>query len=73
MGLICPTCFDSFDLGQIRVSRKVGKEYNMPVIYYFQLLAMAQGATPEEVGIKYHKIMPESFLEKISTKETVQA
>jgi heterodisulfide reductase subunit B len=73
MGLICPTCFDSFDLGQIRVSRKVGKEYNMPVIYYFQLLAMAQGATPEEVGIKYHKIMPESFLEKISIKESVQA
>jgi heterodisulfide reductase subunit B len=71
MGLICPTCFDSFDLGQIRVSRKVGKEFNVPVIYYFQLLALAQGAKPEDVGIKYHKIMPGTFLEKLRVSETV--
>ena len=65
LGLICPTCFDSFDLGQIRVARKVNKEYNLPVIYYFQMLALAQGATLEEVGIKYHKILPREFVVKL--------
>jgi heterodisulfide reductase subunit B len=69
LGLICPTCFDSFDLGQIRVSRKVGKKFEMPVLYYFQLLALAQGATPHEIGIKYHKIMPQIFLEKLQPVE----
>ncbi|UCF65790.1 MAG: CoB--CoM heterodisulfide reductase subunit B [bacterium] len=65
LGLICPTCFDSFDLGQIRVARKVNKEYNLPVIYYFQMLALAQGASLEEVGIKYHKILPREFVMKL--------
>ncbi len=69
LGLICPTCFDSFDLGQIRVARKVDKEFQIPVIYYFQLLAIAQGASPEEVGINYHKIMPEEFLAKLKKTE----
>lgn len=71
LGLICPTCFDSFDLGQIRVSRKVGKEYQVPVIYYFQLLALAQGAKLEDVGIKYHKIMPTRFLDKLKHLELI--
>ena len=66
LGLICPTCFDSFDVGQIRVSRHFGKKFEIPVIYYFQLLALAQGASPQEVGIQYHKIMPEKFQEKLS-------
>jgi heterodisulfide reductase subunit B len=66
LGLICPTCFDSFDVGQLRVSRSFGKEYKIPIIYYFQLLAIAQGATPEQVGIQYHKILSDSFQEKIS-------
>ena len=33
MGLICPTCFSSFDLGQIMVGRKKGTTFNIPVIY----------------------------------------
>jgi heterodisulfide reductase subunit B len=65
LGLICPTCFDSFDVGQLRVSRYFQKDIQIPVIYYFQLLALAQGATIEKVGVPYHKIMPQSFVEKL--------
>ncbi|MEE9118819.1 MAG: CoB--CoM heterodisulfide reductase iron-sulfur subunit B family protein [Calditrichia bacterium] len=65
LGLICPTCFDSFDIGQIRVSRKFNKKYGIPVVYLFQLLALTQGASTEQVGIQFHKIMPEEFLEKL--------
>jgi len=73
LGLICPTCFDSFDIGQIRVSRKFKTKYNIPVIYFFQLLALAQGAKPEQVGLKYHKIMTDDFMEKMTAKEAVPA
>ncbi len=65
LGLICPTCFDSFDIGQLRISRKFKKDFQIPVLYYFQLLALAQGATVEDVGINFHKIMPDKFLEKL--------
>jgi heterodisulfide reductase subunit B len=56
MGLICPTCFSSFDLGQIFIARQKGKEFNIPVIYYFQLLGLAQGLAPEEVGLHLHRV-----------------
>ncbi|UCD64071.1 MAG: CoB--CoM heterodisulfide reductase subunit B [Candidatus Zixiibacteriota bacterium] len=56
MGLICPTCFDEFDLGQIVLGRKLKKTFDIPVVYYFQLLGVAQGFSPEEVGLNMHKV-----------------
>lgn len=70
MGLICPTCFSSFDLGQIMISRKKGKNYNIPVIYLFQLLGLAQGLTAEQVGLHIHRIKADKVLERI--KENVK-
>lgn len=63
MGLICPTCFDEFDLGQIILGRKLEKEFNLPIVYYFQLLGMAQGLKPEEVGLQYHKVKSGKLME----------
>ncbi|MGB7062085.1 MAG: CoB--CoM heterodisulfide reductase iron-sulfur subunit B family protein, partial [Candidatus Zixiibacteriota bacterium] len=34
MGLICPTCFDEFDLGQIKLARKYNGDLKIPIIYY---------------------------------------
>lgn len=65
MGLICPTCFNSFDLGQMMIARKMKREFNMPVIYYCQLLGLAQGYTPEEVGLHTHRVKVDKVLEKL--------
>lgn len=65
MGLICPTCFSSFDLGQLMIARKKGKEFNIPVIYLFQLLGLAQGLKPEEVGLHTHRVKPERVIQKL--------
>ncbi len=65
MGLICPTCFSSFDLGQIMISRKKGKTFNIPVIYIFQLLGLAQGLKSEDVGLHTHRVKADKVLEKI--------
>ncbi len=56
MVLICPTCFDEYDFGQIRLHRLFGDDFKIPVLYYFQLLALAQGFRPEQVGLQWHKI-----------------
>jgi heterodisulfide reductase subunit B len=56
IGLICPTCFDQYDLGQRQISRKFEVKYEMPIFYYFQMLALAQGFSPEEVGLHRHKV-----------------
>lgn len=65
MGLICPTCFSSFDLGQLMISRKKGREYNIPVIYLFQLLGLAHGLSPEEVGLHTHRVKADKVLGKL--------
>lgn len=62
--VVCPTCFLQFDLGQLLLKRK-GKEFNIPVLYYFELLALALGYKPDEIGLNLHKIKLGSFLEKL--------
>jgi len=69
MGLICPTCFNSFDMGQILIARKMNREFNLPVIYFCQLLGLAQGLAPEEVGLHLHRIKIDSIMEKIRQVE----
>ena len=66
MGLICPTCFDEFDLGQIILGRKYKKKLDVPVVYYFQLLGLAQGLKPEEVGLHMHKVKAKSLLDLVA-------
>ncbi len=65
IGLICPTCFDEYDLGQLLISRKFNKKFAIPVFYYFQLLGLAQGFSPEEIGLQRHKIKARPTLEKL--------
>lgn len=73
MGLICPTCFSSFDLGQLVAGRKKNTKFNIPVIYYFQLLGLAQGHSPEELGLNLHKVKADEIVRKIgSTRPQAQ-
>ena len=66
MGLIRPTCFQSFDMGQIMIARKMNREFNMPVICYCQMLGLAQGLQPKEVGLHVHRIKIDKIMEIIS-------
>lgn len=65
IGLICPTCFDEFDLGQVVLGRKLGRTFDVPVVYYFQLLGIAQGMGAEEVGLNMHKVKLDRAYETI--------
>ena len=65
MGLICPTCFSSFDLGQIVAGRKKNTTFDIPVIYYFQLLGLAQGFSPEGLGLDLHKVKAGKILDRL--------
>ncbi len=62
MGVICPSCFDSFDTGQLKLARKHGLDFTVPPVYYFQLLALAQGLSAADVGLDRHKLKPEKLL-----------
>jgi len=59
--LICPTCFSQFDYGQMKVEKRFGEGFHIPPVYYFQLLAFAQGVPYEKLGFDRHRFKPESL------------
>lgn len=61
----CPGCFRQLDLGQVMAKRKFNKTLNTPVVFYSQLLGLALGISPKELGLDtVHKIKTGAFLEK---------
>jgi heterodisulfide reductase subunit B len=66
--VVCPTCFEEFDLGQVQVSRQAKRKYDIAALYYLQLLGLAQGIDSTQLGLQLHKVKAKKVLEKL--KET---
>lgn len=60
----CPFCHLQFDAGQQDLNKN-GNNYNIPVLHYTQLLGLAFGYTPQELGISMNLIKNDAFEEKI--------
>lgn len=56
--LICPFCAVMYEANQRRVESLYGVEYKLPVLYYPQLLGLAMGFSPDEVGMKLNRVKP---------------
>ena len=68
--MICPTCFGQFDHGQMKVSKAFGKDYHTPPVYYFQLLAFAQGIDYDKLGFERQRFKPEALRRYEATENT---
>ena len=77
MALICPFCAIMYEANQRRVESINEKEYKMPVLYYPQILGLAMGFQPEELGFKLNRVKPRRLLkalrEKSENKDTAVA
>ncbi len=58
LGMICPTCFGQFDHGQKKIARLFDEDFSTPPVYYFQLLAFAQGVPYENLGFERQRFKP---------------
>ncbi|MFX1533228.1 MAG: CoB--CoM heterodisulfide reductase iron-sulfur subunit B family protein [Promethearchaeota archaeon] len=65
---ICPTCFVSYDIGQVLMAKQFGKKTKVPVFIYPELLGLTMGMDFSE-GFKMHTIKVKDFLEKFNGKE----
>ena len=64
----CPACFQQFDSNQKKAGNLSGSTYNIPVLYITELLALAMGVNPDEIGVRYHRTRLTGFLEKNQLK-----
>jgi len=58
LGMICPTCFGQFDHGQMKIAKLFDEDYHTPAVYYFQLLALAQGVPYDQLGFQKQRFKP---------------
>ncbi len=63
MVVVCPSCFQQFDLNQAALQR-AKEDVNVPVFYLAELIALAIGHSPDEIGLDMHRVSVEPFLER---------
>jgi len=64
MVVTCPGCAFMFDGKQKSVESITG-ELNIPVLFYSQVLGLALGIPPEELGFSMNRVRVDSLLEKV--------
>ncbi|MFY9717838.1 MAG: CoB--CoM heterodisulfide reductase iron-sulfur subunit B family protein [Thermoplasmata archaeon] len=65
MATPCPLCHISLDAYQNQAAKAVGHPLDMPVFHLPQVVGLAFGATPEQLGLPRHLVPTASALAKI--------
>jgi len=61
----CPLCHLNLDSRQPEVERVIGEKLGLPVLHLPQLVALALGVNPKELGLDRHIVSTRSVLEKL--------
>jgi heterodisulfide reductase subunit B len=69
---VCPSCFQQFDLNQAALQR-ANEDVNVPVMYLSELIALAYGHSPEEIGLDMHRVPVQPFLGKWAERQADKA
>src|SRR4029077_2777348 len=59
----CPLCHLNLDMQQPLAERVVGRELDMPVLHLPQLVGLALGLEPKELGLNRHVVRPTSVID----------
>ena len=62
---ICPSCFLAYDINQSRIKRIMGEDYDIPIIHYSELLALALGVNPKSLLLNEHRVKLDALIENL--------
>jgi heterodisulfide reductase subunit B len=62
----CPLCMSNLDMRQGQTGAKFGHSYNLPVFYFTELMGLALGLKPEEMGINKHFVDASGLIKKLN-------
>ncbi|MCW4002282.1 MAG: CoB--CoM heterodisulfide reductase iron-sulfur subunit B family protein [Candidatus Bathyarchaeota archaeon] len=64
--LMCPLCGSMYDRNQRVIERRYNATYNLPVLFYPQVLGLALGLGPKELGLNLNRVKTSDLLSKLS-------
>jgi heterodisulfide reductase subunit B len=66
--VICPACFQQMDTNQKKAGTQSNSDFNIPILYLTELMALSFGIAPDDIGLKFHRARPTQLLEKFGFK-----
>jgi heterodisulfide reductase subunit B len=60
--LVCPFCSIMYDDNQRKIESTFNSSYNLPVLFYPQLLGLAMGFDPREIGLNMNRVKPTELI-----------
>ncbi len=64
MVVICPFCDIMYEVNQRSIERQFGASYRLPVLFYPQVLGLALGFTPQEMGLHLNRVKSRDLLQR---------
>lgn len=64
----CPLCHMNLDIYQGHAEKKIGQALNLPILHLPQLIGLAFGFEPKELGLNRHLVPTDRVVEKIRLK-----
>jgi heterodisulfide reductase subunit B len=64
--VVCPACANQLDLQQLGLKESYGEVYDLPVLFYPQILALAMGLSEEEIGLEMNRVPAQGILSHLS-------
>lgn len=61
----CPLCHVNLDARQKQIEEEYKETFNLPIIYFTQLMGLAFGSKPETLGLNKHFVDPFPLLRRI--------
>jgi heterodisulfide reductase subunit B len=65
MIVVCPFCDIMYEINQRSIERQFDVSYRLPVLYYPQLLGLALGFTPEELGFRLNRVKATAMIRQL--------
>jgi len=63
--LVCPFCSIMYDDSQRKIESMFDDSYSLPVLFYPQLLGLAMGFDPREIGLNMNRVKPAELIAQI--------
>ncbi len=64
---VCPACVTQYDRKEKIISRRTGKDLDIPVLYLPEMMAIALGIELEDLNLKNRSVKPTKLIEKLTT------